>query len=206
MNSSTPQIAPLDVDTLLTQQLASVTAWHSTPHIPGELGNLANRTVLLNHFNFALWHQEDHARDPLATDSLIATVKRAIDKLNQQRNDMIEKVDEALIEHFSGIKPQTSARLNSETPGSMVDRLSINALKIYHMEEETTRDTATPEHRAKCSDKLAILRAQRADLGNCLKEILTDLAQGTKYMKVYRQMKMYNDPTLNPVLYAQKSK
>jgi hypothetical protein len=196
----------LDVDALLSQQLADVSQWHATPHAPSEPGDLTHRTVLLNHFNFALWHQEDLARDPHATDSLIATVKRAIDKLNQQRNDMIEKVDEALIIHFSKVKPQPSARLNSETPGSMVDRLSINALKIYHMEEETNRETASPEHRAKCAERLSILRAQRSDLGNCLKEILNDLQQGTKFMKVYRQMKMYNDPTLNPVLYRQSTK
>ncbi len=197
---------PLNVDELLLVQQKQIEDWHKTPHTPGEPGDLLNRTTLLNHFNFALWHQEDLARDPIASDALIAKVKRAIDKLNQQRNDMIERVDEALLEHFSCVKPSDNARLNSETPGSMIDRLSINALKIFHMTEETERESATPEHKAKCAEKLAVLRIQRADLGNCLHEILADLANGTKYLKVYRQMKMYNDPTLNPVLYAQKSK
>lgn len=195
---------PLQVNQLLTAQLEQVTAWHTTPHTPGELGNLENRTLLLNHYNFSLWHQEDLARDPNAQDSTIAAVKRAIDKFNQQRNDTIERIDEWLIEYFSKVQPTPKARLNSETPGSMIDRLSINALKIFHMEEETRRESALPAHREKCAEKLAILRLQRQDLGMCLQEIFIDLGMGTKYMKVYRQMKMYNDPTLNPVLYAAK--
>ena len=157
-------------------------------------------------FNFLLWHEEDIARSPNVGDSRIAAVKRAIDGYNQQRNDAIERIDDFLIRALAdrGVKPSASARLNTETPGSTIDRLSILALRLYHMQEQADRADASPEHVAHALDKLAILRVQHEDLSTALDELLTDLAAGKKRLKIYRQFKMYNDPQLNPYLYAGK--
>lgn len=191
---------------ILENQLQEVTDWHTTPLTPDEPQSFEELASLVNHYNFSLWHEEDKARDTEATDEVIAVVKRKIDKFNQQRNDTIEKIDEALIliMQNEGVTPKSDARLNSETPGSIFDRLSINALKIFHMKEETERTDASSEHLEKCNEKLSVLEAQRKDLSNCLFELLEDLEKGEKRMIVYRQMKMYNDPTLNPVLYKKK--
>ena len=161
-------------------------------------------TVCQQHqFNFLLWHEEDIARSPDVSDARIAAVKRAIDRYNQQRNDWIEKIDEALIELLAaeGILPRAGARLNTETPGSAIDRLSIMSLRIYHFEEQLTRDGADDHHRANVAERLARCRVQHADLSQSLAELLDDIWAGRKLLKVYRQMKMYNDPTLNPYLY-----
>ena len=137
------------------------------------------------------------------TDARIAAVKRAIDRYNQQRNDWIEKIDEAFIELLAteGILPRAGARLNTETPGSAIDRLSIMSLRIYHFDEQLTRDDADDNHRANVAERLARCRFQHADLSQSLAELLDDIWAGRKLLKVYRQMKMYNDPTLNPYLY-----
>ena len=147
------------------------------------------------------------ARDPDAPDSKIAAVKRAIDDLNQLRNDMIEQMDQYLLNELqkNKIKYTSETEMNSETPGSIIDRLSINALKIYHMDEEIKRLDVTDEHRKKCSGKLSVLQDQRNDLKKSLETLLADLSNGKKRLKVYQQMKMYNDENLNPVLY-QKAK
>jgi hypothetical protein len=129
----------------------------------------------------------------------VREAKRAIDRFNQARNDAIERLDEWLLQYLPPLKE--SAPQNSETPGMMIDRLSIMALKAYHMEIEAARESATAEHRQKCADKLARLREQLTDLTRCLAELLAELEQGTRRFKVYRQMKMYNDTTLNPQLY-----
>ena len=138
------------------------------------------------------------------TDQRIASVKRAIDGYNQQRNDWIEKFDEALIELLSaeGILPRESARLNTETPGSTIDRLSIMSLRIYHFVEQLNRDDVDATHRYKVQDRLGRCRLQHADLSLSLTELFDDVWSGRKMLKVYRQMKMYNDPTLNPYLYS----
>lgn len=156
--------------------------------------------------NFDLWHEEDKARAPEVADSQIATVKRAIDKLNQQRNDLIEKLDEFFWAQLQlhKVSPRKDAPWNSETPGSVVDRLSIISLKVFHMREQTERLDASKEHLAKCKDRLAVLLRQQEDLTQALQRLLNDLFSGEKEMKIYRQFKMYNDPSLNPAIYGAK--
>ncbi len=190
---------------LLKQQLQEVEQWHS--FLPqADFSEPTDFPVLVStqhQLNFELWHQEDMARDPDVSDSKIASVKRAIDVLNQRRNDLIERMDQFLVNIlFTGnVKNDAEAEMNSETPGSMIDRLSINALKIYHMDEEILREEVTAEHRNKCAGKLSVLQEQRKDLEQCLSKLLADLSSGEKRLKVYQQMKMYNDESLNPVLY-----
>ena len=194
---------------LLEQQLNEVVQWHVKAPEPDyvEASDFPNLVSMQHYVNFELWHQEDMARDPDAPDSKIAAVKRAIDVLNQRRNDMIEQMDQYLLDvlQSKNIKYTADAEMNSETPGSIIDRLSINALKIYHMDEEIQRLDVTDEHRKKCSGKLSVLQDQRNDLKKSLETLLADLSSGKKRLKVYQQMKMYNDENLNPVLY-QKGK
>lgn len=194
---------------LLEQQLNEVVQWHVKAPEPDyvEASDFPNLVSMQHYVNFELWHQEDMARDPDAPDSKIAAVKRAIDVLNQLRNDMIEQMDQNLLDELQNkkIKYTSETEMNSETPGSIIDRLSINALKIYHMDEEIQRLDVTDEHRKKCSGKLSVLQDQRNDLKKSLETLLADLSSGKKQLKVYQQMKMYNDENLNPVLY-QKGK
>lgn len=150
------------------------------------------------------WHLEDVVRDPAIDPVEALKLKRWIDRSNQERTDMVEYIDSYFLEKYKDIKPAANASINTESPAWAIDRLSILALKIYHMREEAQRTGATPEHRAACQAKLDILLAQRQDLSTAIEELLEDISQGRKYMKVYRQMKMYNDPSLNPVLYGQK--
>jgi hypothetical protein len=183
----------------------SVARWHSSPPdntYDGLLGVVCQQ----HQFNFLLWHEEDIARSPDVSDRRIAEVKRSIDRYNQQRNDGIEKVDEALINLLAadGMLPRADARINTETPGSAVDRLSIMSLRIYHFEEQLAREGVDADHRANVQQKLDRCRAQHADLSQSLVELLDDIWRGRKMLKVYRQMKMYNDPTLNPYLYRSR--
>jgi hypothetical protein len=161
--------------------------------------------------NHRLWLEEDKARDPTAADSAIAAVKRRIDKLNQERNDLIEKIDEFLLERLAaaGLAPvgevanekkSADIRWLSETPGAMIDRLSILALKVHYMGEEAVRADASREHQAKCASRAAILARQRADLVQSLSWALADLSSGRIHMRIYRQFKMYNDPATNSYL------
>ncbi len=154
--------------------------------------------------NYRLWHEEDKARQPDASDSEIAAVKRRIDQLNQMRNDLIEKLDDWLIGELAarGVRPAPDARQNSETPGSIIDRLSILALRIYHMEEQRSRTDVGPEHLERVEKRLAILYEQREDLARALTELWEDILAGRKRLKLYRQFKMYNDPAFNPYLAA----
>lgn len=194
------------VGQLLQMQLDQVKLWHNVPFVSPEEIDFFSQVTIQHHYNFELWHQEDLARDPDASDQEIAAVKRAIDILNQKRNDMIEMLDSSIISYLrqNALQPRAEAVMNSETPGSIIDRLSINALKIYHMLEETLRMDVDEDHQARCQAKVDILREQRKDLGQCLKELIQDLMQGQKLMKVYYQMKMYNDATLNPILYKKR--
>jgi hypothetical protein len=151
--------------------------------------------------NFDLWHEEDKARVLDVPDAEIVRVKHAIDRLNQRRNDLVEKIDLWLLER---LEQNIDAPLNSETPGLMIDRLSILALKIYHTREETRRMSATEEHRRRNQQRLALLEEQRTDLAGCLDALWAEVLAGKRRFKLYRQMKMYNDPELNPAVYGQR--
>ena len=153
--------------------------------------------------NFQLWNQEDQARRTDVSEAVIAGVKRAIDGLNQRRNDLIERLDEALVAEFAATLNE-GAPLNSETPGAIIDRLSILGLKCQHMERESRRAEAGNEHCAKCAARLAVLSQQRQDLIRCFDELLAAARAGARRFKTYRQYKMYNDPDLNPELYKRR--
>lgn len=159
----------------------------------------------LHFFNFSLWHEEDQARRTDVPEHHIAQNKRNIDRFNQHRNDSIESLDSYILTQLKN-QPQHSEALplNSETPGSIIDRLSIISLKIYHMDEQTRREDVSDEHRLLCKRKHSILLEQQTDLSACLSSLLNDYISGRKYMKVYFQFKMYNDPNLNPVLYKSR--
>jgi Protein of unknown function (DUF4254) len=178
--------------------------WHDTSLSEHTPANPWDALVLDQHrANFDLWHHEDAARDLVASDHDITAHKHAIDTLNQRRNDLAEQIDLLLL---ANVAPQdASAPLHSETPGIMIDRLSILSLKRFHTEEETHRTDAGPAHHQLNRDRLAILDAQRADLAGCLDELWLDIQNGRRRFKLYRQLKMYNDPSLNPVLYRNAS-
>lgn len=156
-------------------------------------------------YNYRLWHEEDIARSPDVGDARIAQVKRNIDQLNQQRNDRIEKIDDWVTGELlkKRVTPQDHAGLNTETPGSAVDRLSILSLRIYHLEEQLDRVDVDESHVEACKSKLAICHRQQQDLSQSLQELVQDIFSGAKRHQTYRQMKMYNDPGLNPYLYQQ---
>ena len=178
-------------------------AWHEAPAPasapPNDPDPLMATALLQHRANFDLWHEEDKARDPSATDRQIAAVKHAIDALNQRRNDLVESIDRALLIEAGPQNPD--APLHSESPGLIVDRLSILALKIYHTREESCRASATQAHHLKNLARLALLEEQRTDLAACLDALWIQVLAGQRRFKLYRQMKMYNDPELNPVLY-----
>ena len=146
------------------------------------------------------WHYEDIIRDKHIDPVDALTLKRQIDASNQDRTDTVEYIDSYFLEKFKNVEPKADATINSESPAWAIDRLSILALKIYHMHEEANREDASQEHQMKCKAKLDVLLEQRVDLSTAIYQLLEDIAAGKKYMKVYRQMKMYNDDELNPVL------
>ena len=147
------------------------------------------------------WHFEDIIRDPAIDPAAALVLKRRIDKSNQDRTDMVEDIDTYFRTLYKDVTPQPDATINTESPAWAIDRLSILALKIWHMDEQTRRSDATADHIATCRGKLAVLLEQQQDLSAAIDQLLADIAAGRKYMKVYRQMKMYNDPSTNPVLY-----
>jgi hypothetical protein len=156
--------------------------------------------------NRLLWEEEDLARRRNVSDSEIAANKRNIDRYNQQRNDAIERTDEQLLNLLSAVRPGPDARLNSETPGAMIDRLSILSLRIRNMKLQAERTDVARAHIESCLAKLARMEEQRADLASCLDQLLADCASGTRRFKIYRQFKMYNDPALNPAIYGESKR
>ena len=168
---------------------------------PFEEGSIENRLYLKCWIDTVQWHFEDIIRDPQIDPAEALLLKRRIDKSNQDRTDLVEQIDSYFREIYKDVKVQDDARINTESPAWAVDRLSILALKIYHMKEQVERPEASAEHKAKCQAKLDVLREQQVDLSTAIDQLLEDIEAGRKYMKVYRQMKMYNDPSTNPVLY-----
>ena len=168
---------------------------------PYERDSIENRLYLKCWIDTVQWHLEDIIRDPHIDPVEALQIKRRIDRSNQDRTDLVEQIDSHFRHQYSQIQILPYARLNTESPAWAIDRLSILALKIYHMREQTERNDASAEHRQKCLSKLNVLLEQQRDLSTAIDQLLEDIEAGRKYMKVYRQMKMYNDPSTNPVLY-----
>jgi hypothetical protein len=202
----------LSANEIVSLQDALTRIWHESPDRPGfrsaSTGEGAEDTWLgavarQHRANFDLWHIEDEARAPGAADAEIAAVKRRIDSTNQRRNDLAEQLDEALMTWLRERKlPNPAASLHSESPGLVIDRLSILALRIYHTQEEAERLRAPDGHAARNRERLSILQEQRADLAGCLNELWKQTLAGSLRFKIYRQLKMYNDPSLNPAIYS----
>ncbi len=191
---------------VMTMQDELIAIWHMAPDAALSLGDKIGQLIGdLHRANFDLWHTEDEARTPGATAAQIADVKRRIDTTNQKRNDLAEQIDAFLLEVLAGQGlPAENAPLNSESPGLMIDRLSILALKIYHTREEAERTDAPNGHVERNLARLAILEEQRADLATCLDALWKETMAGTRRFKLYRQLKMYNDPSLNPAIYTKR--
>lgn len=188
----------------------SVIDYHVTDSVdasmnnPYELKTIEYYLYLKNWIDAVQWHFEDIIRDPLIDPVAALALKRRIDKSNQDRTDLVELIDSYFLDKYKDVKLQSDAIINTESPAWAIDRLSILALKIYHMQQEVNRTDTTPEHHEQCQVKLNILLEQKKDLSAAIDQLLADIESGEKYMKVYKQMKMYNDPALNPVLYAKK--
>lgn len=171
---------------------------------PYERESINNRLYLKCWIDTVQWHLEDIIRDPHINPADALSLKRRIDLSNQDRTDLVEQIDSHFRQKYSDVSVLPDARINTESPAWAVDRLSILALKIYHMREQAERTDADDAHIDKCRSKLNVLLEQQIDLGTAIDQLLDDIEAGRKYMKVYRQMKMYNDPSTNPVLYAKK--
>jgi len=171
---------------------------------PYEIGSFENLLYTKCWIDTAQWHMEDEIRNPSIDPVIALKWKRRIDKSNQERTDLVEEIDSYFLDKYKTVKPLPAARINTESPAWAIDRLSILALKIYHMHAESTRSNISESELEKRKTKLSILLQQQSDLSLAIDELLEDIEKGEKYMKVYRQMKMYNDPELNPVLYNSK--
>jgi hypothetical protein len=189
----------------------SVEDYHVKDHVdtpqknPCEPGSLEHLLYMKNWIDTVQWHLEDIIREPGIDPMLALQIKRRIDASNQERTDRVEYIDAYFLEKYAEVRINPGATINTESPAWAIDRLSILVLKIYHMQQETERSDATEEHREACGKQLAILLEQQKDLSSAIDDLLQEIAEGKKYMKVYRQMKMYNDPSLNPVLYSKKN-
>lgn len=168
---------------------------------PYDEGTIENRLYLKCWIDTVQWHFEDIIRDPNIDPIEALALKRRIDRSNQDRTDLVEQIDSYFRQKYSEVKVLPDARINTESPAWAIDRLSILALKIYHMREQVERQDASKDHKDTCTAKLNVLLEQQKDLGTAIDQLLEDIQEGRKYMKVYRQMKMYNDPSTNPVLY-----
>lgn len=188
--------------------IESITQYHINNHIdtllqnPYHKNNLEFLLYSKNWIDTVQWHLEDIIRDPNINATVALKIKRRIDQSNQDRTDIVEYIDYFFQEKYKHIVPVANAKINTESPAWAIDRLSILALKIFHMQEEVNRKDVNSEHIKKCQQKLDILLEQQKDLSTAIDELLEEIEQGKKYMKVYKQMKMYNDPSLNPILYA----
>ena len=188
----------------------SIADYHKTDNVdtpiqnPYPLKSIEYYLYLKNWIDTVQWHFEDIIRDPNIDPAEALTLKRRIDKSNQDRTDLVELIDSYFLDKYKNVSVLPDATINTESPAWAIDRLSILALKIYHMRQEVERTDTTPEHHKQCADKLAVLLEQQKDLSSAIDQLLTDIEAGRKYMKVYKQMKMYNDPDLNPVLYGKK--
>ncbi|MBQ3174538.1 MAG: DUF4254 domain-containing protein [Bacteroidales bacterium] len=171
---------------------------------PYELRTIEFYLYLKNWIDTVQWHLEDIIRNPEIEPVEALKIKRRIDKSNQDRTDLVELIDSYMLDKYKDVAVKGDATINTESPAWAIDRLSILALKIYHMSIEANREDANPEHKAECQKKLDVLLEQRKDLSSAIDQLLADIEAGNKYMKVYKQMKMYNDPALNPVLYAKQ--
>ena len=188
----------------------SIKDYHITDNVDQPINNpfpkekIEHLLYLKNWIDTVQWHFEDIIRDPNIDPVAALTLKRRIDASNQERTDMVEYIDGYFLQKNVQVTVKPSAKINSESPAWAIDRLSILALKIYHMNEEATRNDASQDHRDKCQTKLNVLLEQRTDLSTAIEDLLGDIENGDKYMKAYKQMKMYNDDDLNPVLYQNK--
>ena len=182
-------------------QLDRVDQPFHNPYPEGELNHLLYRK---NWIDTVQWHYEDLIRDPEIDPAEALELKRKIDASNQDRTDLVEEIDDYFYEKYRTVEKREDATFNTESPAWAIDRFSILALKIYHMEEEVNREDADPKHREKCRLKLDVLTQQHRDLATAIDQLLEDIAAGRKYMKVYKQMKMYNDDELNPVLRSKR--
>ncbi len=188
----------------------SVHDYHLTDDVDAPIENpyppesIGHSLYLKNHIDAVQWHLEDIIRDPDIDPVAALALKRRIDRSNQERTDLVEKIDGYFREKYKAVQVRPDAVINTESPAWAIDRLSILALKIYHMRLEAERVDGQAAHRAQCKAKLDVLLEQKRDLSEAIDCLLDDIAAGRKYMKVYKQMKMYNDPDLNPVLYGKK--
>lgn len=189
---------------------AAINAYHITDNVdtpidnPYSQGQIEHDLYLKCWIDTVQWHFEDIIRDPDIDPAAALVLKRRIDKSNQDRTDLVERIDSYFLTLYKDNQTLPQATINTESPAWAIDRLSILALKIYHMKQEAERTDAEEEHRNKCAAKLAVLLEQQKDLSSAIDTLLDDIAAGRKYMKVYKQMKMYNDTDTNPVLYAKK--
>lgn len=191
---------------ILALHKSTVAQWHQSP-VENTGEGLMSIVCQQHAFNYNLWHEEDIARSRDVTDAQIAQVKRNIDQLNQNRNDWIEKIDDAISDYLDSISINAfpDAPINTETPGSVVDRLSIIAIRIYHLEEQLERTDVDQKHTDSVKQKIAICKLQRDELATALDQLMDSFQSGTKRHRTYRQFKMYNDPALNPYLYAKRA-
>lgn len=189
----------------------SIRDYHIANDVNAQINNPYSESDLIEHLLYkknwidtVQWHLEDIIRDPEIDPIEAVRIKRWIDKSNQERTDMVEYIDSWFLQKYADVEIQPDAKINTESPAWAIDRFSILSLKVYHMNEEANRTDASPEHIAQCQTKLNVLREQHLDLSTAIEELIADIEFGRKYMKVYKQMKMYNDDELNPVLRSKK--